>query len=130
MMMSRSSCSAAPRHDDEVSRCIICLDSDPLPVQLGCACRSDAGLAHVNCIIETAIAQQAHRGREVWWTCQTCRQNFTGGMQVGLAKAWWSLACDQAEESEERLCAASNLAAAHRSQGQHSAAERINRQNA
>jgi hypothetical protein len=45
--------------------CIICLDSDPPPIQSGCACRSDSGLAHVDCLIEKAVAQQARRGTKV-----------------------------------------------------------------
>ena len=63
--------------------CIICLDSDPPPIQSGCACRSDAGLAHVGCLIEKAVAQQPHRGNAVWWECQTCGQSFTGAMKNG-----------------------------------------------
>ena len=70
--------------------CIVCLDSDPHPIQSGCACRSDAGLAHVGCLVEKAVAQQPHRGNAVWWKCQTCGQEFTGAMQTGLAEAWWS----------------------------------------
>ena len=30
-------------------------------------------------------------------------------MQTGLGQAWWSWVHDEAEESEERLCAAHNL---------------------
>jgi hypothetical protein len=60
--------------------CIFCLDSDPPPIQSGCACRSDSGLAHLECLIEKAVVQQAHRGAEVWWKCQTCGQDFTGAM--------------------------------------------------
>ena len=45
--------------------CIICLDSDPPPIQSGCACRSDTGLAHVGCLIEKAVAQRPHRGNAV-----------------------------------------------------------------
>ncbi len=41
--------------------CIVCLDSDPPPIQSGCACRSDTGLAHVGCLIEKAVAQQPHQ---------------------------------------------------------------------
>ncbi len=37
--------------------CIVCLDSDPPPIQSGCACRSDTGLAHVGCLVEKAVAQ-------------------------------------------------------------------------
>jgi hypothetical protein len=86
--------------------CIVCLDSDPPPIQSGCACRSDTGLAHVGCLIEKAVAQQPHRGNAVWWECQTCGQQFTGAMQTGLAEAWWSRVCDEAEDCEERLAAA------------------------
>ena len=60
--------------------CIVCLDSDPPPIQSGCACRSDTGLAHVGCLIEKAVAQQPHRGNAVWWECQTCGQQLTGAI--------------------------------------------------
>ena len=30
--------------------CIICLDSDPPPIQSGCGCRGDAGLAHATVV--------------------------------------------------------------------------------
>ena len=65
--------------------CIVCLDSDPPPIQSGCACRSDTGLAHVGCLVEKAVSQQPHRGNAVWWECQTCGQKFTGAMRMGLA---------------------------------------------
>ena len=94
----------------ETECCIICLDSDPPPIQSGCACRSDSGLAHLDCLIEKAVSQQARRGTVVWRQCQTCGQGFTGEMRTGLGEAWWSRVCDQAEESEERLCAGTNLA--------------------
>ncbi len=86
--------------------CIVCLDSHPPPIQSGCACRSDAGLAHVGCLIEKAVAQQPHRGNAVWWECQTRGQQSTGEMRTGLAEAWWSRVCDEAEESAEWLAAA------------------------
>ena len=91
--------------------CIICLDSDPPPIQSGCGCRSDGGLAHVECLVEKAVSQQPHRGTKVWWKCQTCGQDFTGAMLTGLGEEWWSRVRGQAEESEERLAAA-RLAAA------------------
>ena len=108
--------------------CIVCLDSDPPPIQSGCACRSDTGLAHVGCLIEKAVAQQPHRGNKVWWECQTCGQQFTGAMRTGLAEAWWSRVCDEAEESEERLAAADNLAQVRSRDGQYAEAERIHRE--
>jgi hypothetical protein len=108
--------------------CIVCLDSDPPPIQSGCACRSDTGLAHVGCLIEKAVAQQPHRGNAVWWECQTCGQQFTGAMRTGLAEAWWSRVCDEAEESAERLSAAGNLAECRRCDGHYAEAERIHRE--
>jgi hypothetical protein len=49
-------------------------------------------------------------------------------MQTGLAEAWWSRVCDEAEESAERLVAAHTLAVARGSDGQYAEAERINRE--
>jgi hypothetical protein len=77
--------------------CFLCLDSDMPPIQSGCACRSDTGLAHVGCLIEKAVAQLPHRGDAVWRECQTCGRPFTGAMQMGLAEAWWSRVWDEAE---------------------------------
>ena len=113
---------------DAESVCIICYASVPPPIQSGCACRSDSGLAHVDCLIAKAVSQQAHRGNKVWCKCQTCGQHFTGAMRTGLAEAWWSRVCDEAEESAERLAAAGNLADARDGDGQYAEAERINRE--
>jgi hypothetical protein len=114
------------------------------PVQSGCGCRrrrSDTagGLAHVGCLIESAVAQQPLQGNAVWsrWKCQTCGQFSTWAMRTGLgadSEAWWSRVYDEEEESEleERLAAASNLAdavAVARAVGkQYAAAERIQRE--
>jgi hypothetical protein len=69
--------------DDHV--CIICLDSEPLPIQSGCACRGDAGLAHVACRILAAEAKEKSRDVSGWQECPTCGQVFTGQMALGLA---------------------------------------------
>ena len=108
--------------------CILCLDSDPPPIQSGCACRSDTGLAHVGCLVEKAVSQQAHRGAKVWWECQTCGQRFTGAMRTGLGEAWWSRVRGEAEESAERLGAAHNLADCRRADGEYAVAVRIERE--
>jgi hypothetical protein len=109
------------------SLCIICLDSDPPPIQSGCACRSDTGLAYVGCLVEKALAQRAHRGARVWWECQTCEQMFTGPMRTGLA-GWWALVGDEVDSSDDRLAAACNLAQARSGDGRHAEAERLNRE--
>ena len=72
--------------------CIICLDTSPPPIQSGCACRGDSGLAHIACLVRAAASQQAQRGSDGWRKCQTCKQDYTGAMQTGLAEAWRDLA--------------------------------------
>ena len=90
--------------------CIICLDTSPPPIQSGCACRGDSGLAHVACLARAAASQQAQRGSVAWRQCQTCKQDYTGAMQTGLAEAWRSRVAGQAAESDERLAAENYLA--------------------
>jgi hypothetical protein len=107
---------------------VICLDSDPPPIQSGCACRSDSSLAHLECLVEKAVVQRAHRGGKVWSKCQTCGQNFTGAMPTGLGEAWWSRVRGEAEESAERLGVAHNLADCRCEDGQYADAERIERE--
>ena len=105
--------------------CIICLDASPPPIQSGCACRGDGGLAHIDCLVQLATSQQAHRGNDVWWQCQTCEQTFTGAMQIGLAEAWRSRVAGQPAENVERLDAESLLANALLHQGKSAQAERV-----
>jgi hypothetical protein len=42
--------------------CIICLDTSPPPIQSGCACRGDSGLAHIACLVRAAASQYAFTG--------------------------------------------------------------------
>jgi hypothetical protein len=115
----------------EVGACTICLDNDPLPIQSGCACRGDAGLAHVECRAMAAAHRVANsKSGDGWSTCGTCGQDFTGAMQLGLAEAWtawWSTARRLPEEDVHRLDAANNLARALDNQGKHAEAETIYR---
>ena len=109
----------------DAGACIICLDASPPPIQSGCACRGDGGLAHIECLVQLATSQQAHRGNLAWRQCQTCEQNFTGAMQIGLAEAWRSRVAGQPAESLERLAAEGNLANALLKQGKSAQAERV-----
>ena len=97
--------------------CIICLDTGPPPIQSGCACRGDSGLAHIACLVRAAASQQARRGIGVWQQCQTCKQDYTGAMRAGLAEAWRSRVAGQAAENDERLAAEYNLASSLMEQG-------------
>ena len=105
--------------------CIICLDTSPPPIRSGCACRGDSGLAHIACLVRAPASQQAQRGSDAWRQCQTCKQDYTGAMQTGLAEAWRSRVAGQAAESDERLEAESNLADSLMQQGKAVDAEQL-----
>ena len=110
--------------------CFICLDADasPGPIQSGCACRGEAGLAHVGCRARAAEVQAQHCGWKVWRKCQTCKQAFTGEMRRGLADAWWARVRGRAQDDAERLAASGNLADSLSGQGKYPEAEALERQ--
>jgi tetratricopeptide (TPR) repeat protein len=115
---------AGSRDGSEAGACIICLESDLPPIQSGCACRGDAGLAHVECRAMAAAYRMANNNtHEGWQTCATCGQEFTGPMQLGLAEAWWSKVQHLPKEDSQRLTAAVTLARALHAQGKHGRAE-------
>ncbi len=89
--------------------CYICYELQPPPIQSGCACRDEAGLVHIGCMVQVAVSQVGHRGALAWWGSHTCKQRFTGAMRTGLAEAWWARVRDAAEESAERQSASYNL---------------------
>ena len=118
-------------------RCIICYEHYPEPIRLGCGCRAENGLAHLDCVLQSACFQQPHRGDIVWFECQTCRRSFTGEMRTGLAEAWVSRASMRihGERSihehrtflQEWLRARSHLSACYLTQGNYAEAESITR---
>ena len=98
---------------EEPPCCTICLEGsdEPLPVQCGCACRGDMGLAHVACRAKLA----AHKGvgwNQAWDECPTCGQWHTGGMQMGLARELVRRTERRAQGDHDRLLARGNLARA------------------
>ncbi len=108
--------------------CYICYESQPPPIQSGCACRDEAGFVHVDCMVQAAVSQMEHRGRIAWCQCHTCKQFFTGAMRTGLAEAWWARVRDAVEENAERQSAAYNLGQSLYGEGQYSEAERVFRE--
>ena len=96
--------------------CTICLDGgdDPVPIQRGCACRGDAGLAHVACLAEVA-ARKVDGLHEGWDECPTCGQDYTGAMHLGLQRANVHRLRTRPRYDWERLGAESNLGNALRS---------------
>ena len=109
--------------------CSICLDNDgpPLPIQGGCGCREEAGCAHVACRVQANEHQGIghHKG---WYVCATCKQRYTGAMQLGLAEAQWERHRRQPARNHDRLAAQNELAGAYSSQGRHAEAEELFRQ--
>jgi hypothetical protein len=111
------------------SVCIICLDvGDPPPIQSGCGCRGDAGLAHVGCRAEAAAYRQRSADVRGWSICATCDQSFTGRMALGLAEAWWGTVQDLDEASEKRQTAGTILASRLDEMGRHAESEAMARE--
>ena len=89
-------------------QCWVCCEGSSAERPLlytGCACRGSAGLAHLECLVQAATHDV-----ECWTTCPTCRQEYTGAADVGLARARWELVRARPAEDEERLFVANNLA--------------------
>jgi hypothetical protein len=61
-------------------------------MRLGCACRSDNGLAHVECMARLARAN----GRGEWRTCRTCMTPLSGPM-LHLLNGRAAGSCDSIE---------------------------------
>ena len=117
-----------PRTDSEMAHagaCFICLETRPPPIQMGCACRGDAGLAHIGCLIQAAASRAAHGSNAGWWECRTCKQGFTGAIRSGLADEWWMRMRDKPAENEDRLAAAGSLASSLNRQGKYTEAEQM-----
>ena len=109
--------------------CFICLDTSPPPVQCGCACRGDSGLAHVGCLVQAAESREANGGGKGGWrACRTCKNKFTGAVSIGLAEAQWLRVRDQPAESNDRLYAASILASSLFEQGKYEEAAQMQRE--
>ena len=80
--------------EDHRGRCIICLESDPVPIQRGCACRGDPGLSHIQCMVHQADYRDkngppAEMHGKAWVMCLICKTHFTGAMKQELAHAWY-----------------------------------------
>ena len=76
----------------------------------GAAAAATAVWCTSTCMVQAATHAAGYQG---WWCCGTCKQDFTGAVQVGLARAWWATVAANDEGDLERLAAAGNLAHAH-----------------
>jgi hypothetical protein len=125
-----SAAGGAPTHTDgnaakDASVCIICLDvGDPPPIQSGCGCRGDAGLAHVGCRAEAAVHRIRFEDDPGGYTvCVTCDQLFTGhmGMELAEARCWAVRNFD--EDDEKRQVAGTSRASALANMGRYAESE-------
>ena len=87
-MAAAAAASAAASVDDASSTCFICLEphSGPGPSQRllrGCACRGGSGFGHMACVAKAA----QETNDSMWHSCPTCKQHWTGQMELGLAHA-------------------------------------------
>ena len=91
--------------------CTICLQGgdEPLPMRRGCGCVGDNGLAHVACMSKMNVYMHKDRGSQGWRECPTCGLDYTGGMQLALARELVRLTEWRAPEDHHRLGARVHL---------------------
>ena len=80
---------------DDARECWVCLEladtGGGAAAPTGCACRGSAGRAHLSCLISVARHKTDRQDRHTAWIgCPTCKQYYTGPMDVGLARARWA----------------------------------------
>ena len=97
--------------------CFVCLEGASSSVATeaiihgGCGCRGSAGYGHLACLVQLAqsdprwtsgnyLAADDYSTR--WTKCPTCRQSWTGAVELGLCRARHELATtDRSPEDEE-----------------------------
>eukprot|EP01046_Picozoa_sp_COSAG06_P007951 COSAG06_NODE_397_length_16244_cov_230.792320_11_plen_470_part_00 len=92
---------------------------EPL-LSTGCACcrpGSSGGRAHVSCLASAAAHQE-----KLWYECPTCKQAFTGAVDIELSRARWELCRSRPEADGKRLNALSSLADALSNSGDNATA--------
>lgn len=100
----------APGH---ASRCILCQRSDPVPIESGCFCQGNTGLAHIDCRIQFAAREDAAgRGMDGWAFCPTCNHRFHGPMAIALGQRALSRVEGRVNKPREWMCAAMHASAA------------------
>jgi hypothetical protein len=83
------------------------------PLLRACACRGpEASFSHLPCLVKYAGANRAASQGKSWWQCPTCKQDYTGELQLELARGRWELVRGRAVENGERCYAADDLAIA------------------
>ena len=117
------------------ARCMVCLDEGEAaePLVRGCACRGSSGWTHATCLVQSAAARAPPPGQPrldgfaAWIFCSTCKQLFTGLVQLRLAIALWALHARALDMNQVRLVAVGLYAAALCDAGEHAEAVRLKR---
>ena len=94
------------------ARCLFCLDwgdtTDPLV--RGCACRDSAGWTHMGCLVKSAEVAREPPPEELlftpWISRLTCKQRFTGQVQLRFAIELWVKHVRAVEADQGRLLSA------------------------
>ena len=100
------------------AHCLTCLDRGDAadPLLRGCACRGSSGWTHATCLVKSAEAAREPPPGEptfnAWHFCPTCKQEFTGLVQLRLAIALWAKHARVVETDQNRVAAALSYAAA------------------
>ena len=106
-MAAAAAASAASGDGDASTTCFICLEphsaSQYRLLHGGCGCRGGSGFAHLACIAKAAQTMNAR----MWQECPTCKQEWTGQMELGLTRARVASLASRPEGDWERLNAGS-----------------------
>ena len=94
--------------------CYICLEGeDGGKLLRGCACRGDsAGFVHVDCLEKLAKSKDASEDLQAmlraWNQCVNCKQDFTGALDLSMARRWWRCHRSGGHRSSSDLCVGYN----------------------
>lgn len=110
-------------HADRPPTCFICLCADE-DLLRGCACRGGAGFAHLACLVAAAQANA-----ETWTRCPTCKQDWTGAVELGLSSARVELAArlPEGDGDAEKLMGDLRLSQAMANSGKYNEALELGR---
>jgi tetratricopeptide (TPR) repeat protein len=83
------------------------------PLIRACACRGpDNNFSHLPCLVKYAGTNNIASEGKSWWQCPTCKQDYTGELELGLARAQWELVRGEGLDDHDRYRAANNFAVA------------------
>ena len=122
--MAVSAASAASDDDPDSKTCFICLEPHSGPsisqrlLHGGCACRGSSGFAHVACVAKAAQTTSD----TMWQECPTCKQEWSGQMELGLARAEVASLSSRPEGDRRRLNATNMLTQALQKMGEYAEA--------